>query len=275
LSLLGLWGVNRLRQVLLTMAITGGIVATLASCAGATAGPAEPATPTPGLVTEPTGPVAREYPLHTGVVATTFWVGEIFDPNASDGSQVYSTYDAQWLAHYGGCDGIVVNGACRTEVRTAANGYFPTSMTPLENPFYLDLPFDDLNDPAAFARRGSVIPWADDPGYAGRADDESFSYMKNRWVEIMKGDKVCFAQIQDAGPGQYDDAAYVFGADDRRPANTNFNGAGMDVSPAVNGCLGFGDVDGQDDLVDWRFVEFADVPEGPWLTVVTASPVTR
>ena len=50
------------------------------------------------------------YPLHTDVVATTFWVGEIFDPQASDGSQVISTYDSHWLAHYGGCDGIVVNG---------------------------------------------------------------------------------------------------------------------------------------------------------------------
>ena len=43
------------------------------------------------------GPSAlAAYPLHTGIVATTFWVGEIFDPDATDGSQVYSTYDSQW-----------------------------------------------------------------------------------------------------------------------------------------------------------------------------------
>ena len=35
-----------------------------------------------------------QYPWHTDIVATTFWVGEVFDPNASDGSQVISTYDS-------------------------------------------------------------------------------------------------------------------------------------------------------------------------------------
>ena len=60
--------------------------------------------------------------------------------------------------------------------------------------------------------------------------------------------------------GQYDDAEYVFGADDERPKNTKFNSAGMDVSPAVNGCLGFSDINGEDDRVDWRFVEVTDVP---------------
>jgi len=36
-----------------------------------------------------------KYPWHTDIVATTFWVGEVFDPNAADGSQVISTYDSQ------------------------------------------------------------------------------------------------------------------------------------------------------------------------------------
>ena len=217
---------------------------------------------------------SREYPLHTGIVATTFWVGEIFDPNASDGSQVYSTYDSQWADHYGGCDGLITAGGCSTEIRTAENGYFPTSMTPLENPFYLDLPFDDINDPAAFARRGAVIPWADDPGYAGRQDDPSFSFMKNRWVQITNGDRTCYGQIEDAGPGQYNDADYVFGATDQRPRNNKFNGAGMDVSPALNGCLGFADINGEDDRVDWRFVEADEVPTGPWRQLITTSQVT-
>jgi hypothetical protein len=217
---------------------------------------------------------AAKYPLHTGIVATTFWVGEIFDPTASDGSQVISTYDSEWFAHYGGCDGVVVNQVCETEPRTNANGFFPSAMTPLENPFYLDLPFDDVNDEAAFARRATVIPWAGEPGYAGHETDQNFSYMKNRWVQISKNGQTCYGQIEDAGPGQYNDAEYVFGTEDQRPLNTNFNGAGMDVSPALNGCLGFTDVNGENDKVDWRFVDFADVPEGPWRTVVTDSQVT-
>ncbi|MBO0896925.1 hypothetical protein [Arthrobacter sunyaminii] len=82
-----------------------------------------------------------------------------------------------------------------------------------ENPFCLDLPFDDINVPRAFAMRGSVVPWADEPE--------------------------CYSQIHDAGAALYDDVAYVFGDDDVCPANTLHNGAGLDVSPALNGCLGF------------------------------------
>src|SRR3989338_3507534 len=44
------------------------------------------------------------YPWHTNIVATTFWVGEIFDPDVPDGSQTISTYDDRWLEHYGGCE---------------------------------------------------------------------------------------------------------------------------------------------------------------------------
>lgn len=227
-----------------------------------------PATAAPDATT------GRQYPWHTNIVATTFWVGEIFDSSADDGSQVLSTYDALWLEHYGGCDGIVVGGDCRTERRTSDNDWFPTAMTPLENPFYLDLPFDDVNDPAAFARRGTVVPWAADPPYSALAGRPDASLMKNRWVQIRKDSRSCYAQIQDAGPGQYDDAEYVFGADDRRPLNLEFNGAGMDVSPAVNGCLEFADLNGENDRVDWRFVEDADVPDGPWRRLVTTSGVT-
>ncbi|MGW5641939.1 hypothetical protein ACWEV3_06500 [Saccharopolyspora sp. NPDC003752] len=217
-------------------------------------------------------PGGRAYPPHTGIVATTFWVGEVLDPGSPDGSQRLSAYDADWLASYGGCDGVERDGRCDTERRTAANDFFPTRMTPRQNPFYLDLPFDDRNDPAAFERRGRVVPWAGDPGYAGRAADRSSSFMKNRWVRIQHGAAVCFGQIEDAGPGEYDDAAYVFGTDDRRPANTRFNGAGMDVSPALNGCLGLRELDGQHDVVDWRFVDDVDVPPGPWTRIVTTSP---
>ena len=222
-------------------------------------------------------PEVGAYPWHTGVVATTFWVGEIHDAAAPDGSQVYSTYDAQWWDSYGGCDGVeqVVDGAsvCATEARTSANGYFPTAMTPLENPFYLDLPFDDVNNEAAFARRGEVVPWAHDPDYVDLVDDSSASLLKNRWVALHRNGRICYAQIQDAGPAEYNDAEYVFSTSDARPANTRHNGAGMDVSPAVNGCLGFSDLDGDQDRVDWAFVDEADVPEGPWLRLVTTSGV--
>jgi len=216
-----------------------------------------------------------DYPWHTDIVATTFWVGEVFDPQAEDGSQVYSTYDSQWQESYGGCDGVDTPADCLTEQRFAENGYFPQNMTPRENPFYLDLPYDDVNNPEAFAARADVIPWAKAQagGNAALFTDPNYSFMKNRWVMIKKGSRVCYGQIQDAGPGTYHDVEYVFGRHDARPANTNFNGAGMDVSPALNGCLGFSELNGQNDRVDWKFVDEADVPDGPWRRIVTTSQV--
>lgn len=216
---------------------------------------------------------SRDHPWHRDVVAATFWVGEILDPKAIDGSQEISAYDSQWMANYGGCDGVVEAGVCQTEPRHASNGFFPQQMTPSQNPFYLDLPFDDINNPRAFAMRGDVVPWADDPGYRGRAEDKKFSFMKNRWVELRKDGRTCYGQIQDAGPALYDDAAYVFSDDDTRPASTKFNGAGLDVSPALNGCLGFSELDGLNDRVDWRFVQDTAVPDGPWTRIITTSQV--
>lgn len=265
--------------------------------------PQTPETSAPDTTIEDTvaadEPVRREYPWHTDIVATTFWVGELFDETLEDGSQVCSTYDSQWAYHWsgvdrgrvpddtpgcpgavlGGCDGIwTPEGRCETERRTAENDWFPTQVTPLENPFYLDLPYDDLHDPIGFARRCEVIPWAHDPGYEGRCGDRTFSYMKNRWVRIVgpNGD-TCYGQIQDAGPSHddlYHDAEYVFGSNDARPRQRRFNNAGMDVSPAINGCLGFRDLDGAGDRVSWQFVERADVPDGPWTRIETVSGVS-
>lgn len=246
-----------------------------------------------------TAATRRTYPLHTGIVSTTFWVGETFDGTAADGSQVCSTYDSQWARRWsdksngtmagagtdcsgaavGGCDGKPLGtGAlfkCGTERRTLTNGYFPTSplVAPKENPFYLDLPFDDLNNSTAFRSRSGVVPWASDAGYTGNATNKNFSYMKNRWVKLIRNGRVCYGQIQDAGPGQYNDQAYVFGKDNSRPRNRQYGRAGMDVSPALTGCLGFDDLDGITGGVAWSFVENTDVPAGPWTRVITTSQV--
>lgn len=236
-----------------------GLTAVLAGCGGPNGG----------------GAVSRSYPWHTGIVSTTFWVGEVFDPDADDGSQVYSTYDDDWQGSYGGCDGVVQGRLCRTERRTAANGWFPRHMTPRENPFYLDVPYDDVNDRIGLRDRDRVVPWADDPAYRRHRGDEDFSYLKNRWVQLRKGTRTCYGQVQDAGPGTYHDSRYVFGTGNSRPANKRFNGAGMDVSPALNGCLGFAELDGEGDRISWRFVEAGAVPDGPWRRIVTTSQVSH
>lgn len=240
---------------------------------------------------------AGRYPWHTNIASTTFWVGELYDASLADGSQVCSTYDSEWAyswsginagrvsssaagcagAILGGCDGVGGYTDCRTEKRTAANDYFPTQVTPRENPFYLDLPYDDINDSVGFAQRCQVIPWANDPGYAGKCGDRNFSFMKNRWVELVgPNGNTCYGQVQDAGPSSgdnYHDATYVFGSNDARPAQGQWNNAGMDVSPALNGCLGFASLDGSNDRVKWRFVDTP--PTGPWTRIVTTSQVNQ
>lgn len=250
---------------------------------------------------------APQYPVHTNIVATTFWVGEIFNANLADGSQVCSTYDADWAMHwsgvaigtvpkkadgcagspYGGCDGVSSTSkkgafTCVTEKRTASNGYFPTKAAPQENPFYLDLPFDDVNDPTGLKTRCQVEPWLASwtPAQCRNAD---LSGMKNQWVQITDNGQTCYGQVEDAGPSsgsKYHDSAYVFGTNDARPLNKKFSGdksqgAGMDVSPALNGCLGFKELDGDSDHVSWSFVSAADVPAGPWTQVITSSGVTE
>ena len=237
--------------------------------------PEAPGTPAPPGRFAPHGELPRTYPWHTDILAATFWVGEVLDPLASDGSQRVSTYDSQWIERYGGCDGRWVGRECRTEQRYAEDGYWPRSMEPEMNPFYLDLPYDDVNDDLGFAWRGEVVPWARDPGYAPHVDDRTFSLMKNRWVEIRHGDRTCFGQIADAGPANYHDTAYVFGTDDARPATTEFRGAGMDVSPALNACLHLAGLDMLQSRVDWRFAEAGDVPDGPWARLVDDDPRVR
>jgi hypothetical protein len=147
-------------------------------------------------------------------------------------------------------------------------------MRPKQNPFYLDVPYDDLNDRIGAAERARVVPWAHLAPYRHKLANPNLSLMKNHWVKIIDHGRVCYGQIEDAGPGQYHDAAYVFGR--ARPRNRLYNGAGMDVSPALNGCLGFKELNGDTDVVSWRFIGFKDVPSGPWRRLVeparSASP---
>ena len=61
-------------------------------------------------------------------------------------------------------------------------------------------------------------------------------------------------------PFRTDHGQYVFG--NERPKRNLNKGAGLDVSPAVRDFLGLKPTD----VTDWRFVEFSEVPRGPWST---------
>ena len=281
---------------------------TQSSTTTTTKAPAPPA-PTNG------GTGLTRYQLHSNIASTIFWVGEIWNANAEDGSQVCSTYDSTWAFRFsggvnnssateegcagspvGGCDGITSgsgsNFTCkRGPIRTAANHFRLPSLVYKdvagrgisENSFYLDLPYDDLNNPKGFANRCSDIPWANDAGFAGNCKNENFSYMKNRWVQLNYNSTRCYAQVQDAGPSDakfkdgYYDKNYVFGASQplqnmyKAPNGSN---AGMDVSPATYDCLGLntsGGTEGTVAGISWRFVDYPE--PGPWLDIVTNSGV--
>jgi hypothetical protein len=198
------------------------------------------------------GSVSAGGPWHRGIVATVFWVGE--DASADNGgiANHASAWDDDWVRHFGGVDDPV-----------RRQGGAP-AFAPLENPFYVALPYNDVDDRGV--RRvdaHEVVPWAGDARWSHER-----SMVKNRWVEVRVGDRVAFAQWEDVGPFGEDDADYVFGTS--RPRNPVDQRAGIDLSPAVRDVLGVGDVS----AVDWRFVEADEVPAGPWTVVVTTSAIT-
>jgi hypothetical protein len=129
----------------------------------------------------------------------------------------------------------------------------PSSFVPRQNPFYVALPYNDVDDHHTKPEAAQVIPW-----FNSSFVRDGQSVCKGRWVAIRHGTKVCYAQWEDVGPFQTDHWQYVFGGERPRP-NRNRD-AGLDVSPAVREYLGLDNIDS----CDWRFVEFLHVPIGPW-----------
>ena len=206
----------------------------------------------------------RTYPVHVGIAASVLRIGAVGRQDTEDGQSVSSSWDMQWAKHFGGCDGLGdVGSGCGSDL-TARTGpdWFPTVTTPLENPYYVGLPYNDLGD-GAFAQR-SRVPWASDPGYAAHRSDPTVSLMKNRWVKVSGPDGACFAQVEDTGPGPVD-PDYVLGT--AAPASPH----GISLSPALYRCVGLTSAQEQG-TVDWQFV---DAPTtGPWTRVITTRQVS-
>ncbi|MHA3774068.1 hypothetical protein ACXR0O_21275 [Verrucomicrobiota bacterium sgz303538] len=183
------------------------------------------------------------YPWKTNIVTTIFWVGE----SASVNNPVHnrsSSWDLNWSSTFGGFDDP--NPANR-------RGFLPAKFEPRQNPFYVALPYNDVTRGTTKPESRQVIPW-----FRQAFEREGKSVCRDRWVAIRKGNRVCYAQWSDCGPFRTDHWQYVFGNERPKP-NLN-KGAGLDVSPAVRDFLGLASTD----LTDWKFVEFRDVPKGPW-----------
>jgi hypothetical protein len=185
------------------------------------------------------------------IVATTFWIGE---PTRSGGpSNTRSAWDGGWMAHYGGED----SPTQRVE-------FLPTGFTPRQNPFYIALPYSDVSNGQTKPEAARIIPW-----FKSSFSQNGRSILKDRWVAIRRGAHVCYAQWEDAGPFRTDHWQYVFG--NERPLSNQNHDAGIDLSPAVRDFLNIGGMDS----VDWKFVEFSNVPAGPWTRLGDNNPFVQ
>jgi hypothetical protein len=183
------------------------------------------------------------YPWKTNIVTTVFWIGE--QPSANNPvPNRSSSWDKQWARNYGGYD---------DPSRANRSNYIPANFVPKQNPFYCALPYNDKAREGHRPEASRVVPWFKE-AYRG----PGLSVCKDRWVAIRKGNRVVYAQWEDAGPFRTDHWEYVFGNERPKP-NLN-RGAGLDVSPAVRDYLGLQDTD----VTDWKFVDFEEVPHGPW-----------
>jgi len=183
----------------------------------------------------------ERYPWRTQIVTTTFWVGE----RATKRNPVpnhASSWDQRWSKNFGGFDDP-----------NDRNGYLPAKFVPKQNPFYCALPYNDTTRGTTKPEASKVIPW-----FSRTFQRPGKSVLKGRWVAIRFQNKIAYAQWEDCGPFRTDHWEYVFG-NERPKANLN-KGAGLDVSPAVRDYLGMKSTD----VTDWRFVEFDEVPNGPW-----------
>jgi hypothetical protein len=201
---------------------------------------------TPGLLAKDAPGPGQRFPWKKEIVTTVFWIGEKPAPNNPVPNRV-SSWDPDWTRNYGGVDDP--NPANRSN-------YIPAKFTPRQNPFYCALPYNDKAKEGHRPEAPRVVPWFND-AYQGPA----VSTCKGRWIAIRKGNRVAYAQWEDAGPFRTDHWQYVFGNERPKP-NLN-KGAGLDVSPAVRDYLGLQSTD----VTDWRFVNFSEVPRGPWSTL--------
>jgi len=195
-------------------------------------------------LSEPSGS-ARRYPWKRSIVTTVFWIGEQPSGNNPVPNRT-SAWDKRWTRNYGGFDDP--NPAHRSN-------YIPVKFTPRQNPFYCALPYNDKARTGHRLEAPRVVPWFKE-AYHGPA----ISTCKDRWIAIRKGNRTAYAQWEDAGPFRTDHWQYVFG--NERPRLNLNKGAGLDVSPAVRDYLTLK----QTDVTDWRFVDFREVPRGPWST---------
>ena len=192
------------------------------------------------------GPIDGEpgrYPWRLNIMTTIFWIGEHPSTNNPVPNDA-SSWDPNWFSDYGGYDDPALS---------LRKKFVPVSFFPRQNPFYIALPYNDVQGGHTKPEAKQAIPW-----FKQAFVRDGQSVLKGHWVAIRHNNRVCYAQWEDCGPFTTDHWQYVFGNERPRP-NLN-QGAGLDVSPAVRDYLGLSNLDS----CDWKFVDFREVPPGPW-----------
>jgi hypothetical protein len=192
---------------------------------------------------DPPWKTRERYPWKKGIITTTFWIGEKPTPRNPTPNHT-SSWDPNWAANYGGTD---------EPDRARRVNYLPPDFVPNQNPFYVALPYNDVTKGQTKPEAAKIIPW-----FSETFKEAGHTVCKGHWVAIHFKTRTVYAQWEDCGPFRTDHWQYVFGNELPKP-NLN-GGAGLDVSPAVRDYLGMADTD----VTDWRFVDFKDVPSGPW-----------
>lgn len=200
----------------------------------------------------PTERSKTRYPWKTNIVTTVFWVGELAAQN-NPIHNISSSWDINWKTSFGGYDDP------KDRVGLPGGGSIPRAFTPKENPFYFALPYNDRDRTGFKSEAPQIIPWFQTE-LRLRGNQ---SVCRDRWIAVRKvlpggKQRICYAQWSDCGPFRTDHHEYVFG--NQRPLPNLNSGAGLDVSPSVRDFLGISSTD----VVDWCFVEWNDVPPGPW-----------
>lgn len=190
-----------------------------------------------------TGQGFNRYPWKRNIFTTVFWIGE--RPSAHNPvPNNKSTWDSNWARNFGGYD---------NPRPSARSNFIPKGLIPKQNPFYCALPYNDITRGRTKVEVPKIVPW-----FKEAFVKAGHSVLKGRWIAIHYNGRTCFAQWEDCGPFRTDHANYVFGNERPRP-NLN-HGAGLDISPAVRDYLGMT----KNEYCDWKFVDAAAVPDGPW-----------
>ena len=187
------------------------------------------------------------YPWKLNIVTTVFWIGERPTVNNPTPNHM-SSWDREWAINFGGYDD--------PDPSNRTDNYHPKGFVPGQNPFYIALPYNDVQSGTYRTKveARQIIPW-----FHREFKQHGHTVLKGRWIAIRRAGKVCYGQWEDVGPFETDDWRYVFG--DSRPRTTGNGGAGLDVSPAIRDYLDFNSGHA---VVDWRFVDVQEVPDGPW-----------